>query len=43
MKIVLIHPPLDDPTIQYATAYLAGHLRAKGLDDVVMRDVNIGM
>jgi len=42
MKIVLIHPPLDDPTIPYhATAYLAGHLRAKGFDDVVMRDVNI--
>lgn len=42
MKIVLIHPPLDDPTIPYhATAYLAGHLHAKGFDDVVMRDVNI--
>jgi hypothetical protein len=42
MKIVLIHPPLDDPTIPYhATAYLAGHLRANGFDDVVMRDVNI--
>lgn len=42
MKIVLIHPPLDDPTIPYhATAYLAGHLRANGFNDVVMRDVNV--
>jgi anaerobic magnesium-protoporphyrin IX monomethyl ester cyclase len=42
VNIVLIHPPLDDPTLPYhATAYLAGHLRSKGFDDVVMRDVNI--
>jgi len=42
MKIVLVHPPLDDPTIPYhSTAYLAGHLVHCGFADVAIRDVNI--
>ena len=42
MKITLIHPPIDDPTIPYhSTAYLAGHLIHSGFPDVVMRDLNI--
>lgn len=42
MKITLIHPPLDDPTIPYhSLAYLAGHLAHNGFTDVAMRDVNI--
>lgn len=42
MKITLIHPPLDDPTIPYhSLAYLAGHLAHKGFTDVAMRDINI--
>lgn len=42
MKIVLAHPPLDDPTIPYhSTAYLAGHLVHCGFTDVAIRDVNI--
>jgi Radical SAM superfamily len=42
MKITLIHPPLDDPTIPYhSTAYLAGHLYLNGFTDVGMRDLNI--
>jgi hypothetical protein len=42
MKITLIHPPLDDPTIPYhSLAYLAGHLKHNGFNDVTMRDVNI--
>ena len=42
MKITLIHPPLDDPTIPYhSTAYLAGHLNHNGFSDVRMRDLNI--
>jgi hypothetical protein len=42
MKLTLIHPPLDDPTVPYhSTAYLKGHLRANGFHDVEMRDVNI--
>ncbi len=42
MKITLIHPPLDDPTIPYhSTAYLAGHLNHSGFADVRMRDLNI--
>ncbi len=44
MKILLAHPPLDDPTLPYhATAYLAGHLVHSGFADVVIRDVNIEM
>ncbi len=44
MKIVLAHPPLDDPTLPYhSTAYLAGHLVHCGFDDVAIRDVNIEM
>jgi hypothetical protein len=42
MKLTLIHPPLDDPTVPYhSTAYLKGHLLASGFRDVEMRDVNI--
>ncbi|MCA1568317.1 MAG: radical SAM protein [Acidobacteria bacterium] len=42
MKITLIHPPLDDPTIPYhSMAYLAGQLVHNGFTDVVMRDINI--
>ncbi len=42
MKIVLAHPPFDDPTIPYhSTAYLAGHLVHCGFTDVAIRDVNI--
>lgn len=42
MKITLMHPPLDDPTLPYhSTAYLKGHLSANGFDDVSMRDINI--
>lgn len=44
MKILLAHPPLDDPTLPYhATAYLAGHLVHSGFADVVIRDVNVEM
>jgi anaerobic magnesium-protoporphyrin IX monomethyl ester cyclase len=44
MKIVLAHPPLDDPTLPYhSTAYLAGHLVHCGFTDVAIRDVNIEM
>jgi Radical SAM superfamily len=42
MKITLIHPPLDDPTIPYhSLAYLAGHLKHNGFNNFTMRDVNI--
>ncbi len=42
MKLVLAHPPLDDPTLPYhSTAYLAGHLVHSGFTDVAIRDVNI--
>jgi anaerobic magnesium-protoporphyrin IX monomethyl ester cyclase len=42
MKITLVHPPLDDPTIPYhSMAYLAGHLVHNGFTDVVMRDINV--
>jgi len=42
MKIVLAHPPLDDPTLPYhSAAYLAGHLVHCGFTDVAIRDVNI--
>ena len=42
MKLVLMHPPLDDPTLPYhSTAYLAGQLIHNGFTDVVLRDVNI--
>jgi anaerobic magnesium-protoporphyrin IX monomethyl ester cyclase len=42
MKITLIHPPLDDPTLPYhSTAYLAGHLHHNGFKDVAMRDLNV--
>jgi hypothetical protein len=42
MRLVLTHPPLDDPTLPYhSTAYLAGHLVHNGFTDVVIRDINI--
>jgi hypothetical protein len=42
MKITLIHPPIDDPTLPYhSTAYLAGNLVRNGFTDVAMRDLNI--
>lgn len=42
MNLLLIHPPLDDPTLPYhSTAYLKGNLAAQGFTDVVMRDINI--
>jgi anaerobic magnesium-protoporphyrin IX monomethyl ester cyclase len=42
MRLVLVHPPLDDPTIPYhSTAYLAGHLAHNGFTDVAIRDINI--
>lgn len=42
MRLVLAHPPLDDPTIPYhSTAYLAGHLVHSGFTDVAVRDINI--
>jgi len=42
MKITLMHPPLDDPTLPYhSTAYLTGHLAHNGFTEVSMRDVNI--
>lgn len=44
MKILLAHPPLDDPTLPYhATAYLAGHLVHSGFAEVTIRDVNVEM
>jgi hypothetical protein len=42
MNIVLMHPPLDDPTLPYhSTAYLAGQLRHHGFTSVSLRDINI--
>ncbi|HEX3552543.1 MAG TPA: radical SAM protein [Thermoanaerobaculia bacterium] len=42
MKLVLAHPPLDDPTIPYhSTAYLAGHLVKCGFEAVSIRDTNV--
>ena len=42
MRITLMHPPIDDPTLPYhSTAYLAGHLAHNGFTDVSMRDINI--
>ena len=42
MRLVLAHPPLDDPTLPYhSTAYLAGQLIHNGFTEVVIRDVNI--
>lgn len=42
MKITLMHPPLDDPTLPYhSNAYLMGHLVHSGFTDVSMRDINI--
>jgi anaerobic magnesium-protoporphyrin IX monomethyl ester cyclase len=42
MSVLLIHPPLDDPTIPYhSTAYLVGHLRANGFAGAAARDLNI--
>ena len=42
MKITLMHPPLDDPTLPYhSTAYLMGHLIHNGFTQVFTRDLNI--
>lgn len=42
MRLVLTHPPLDDPTLPYhSTAYLAGHLVHNGFTDVAIRDINV--
>lgn len=42
MRITLIHPPLDDPTLPYhSLAYLKGHLAHSGFHDCSVRDVNI--
>src|SRR5947209_2540463 len=42
MKIAIVHPPLDDPTIPYhSTAYLCGQLLHNGFDQVSTRDLNI--
>jgi len=42
MKITLMHPPLDDPTLPYhANAYLKGHLLHNGFANVSMRDINV--
>ena len=42
MKLLLLHPPLDDPTLPYhSTAYLKGHLVANGFTNVTMRDINV--
>ena len=42
MKLTLIHPPLDDPTIPYhSLAYLAGHMAHQGFMDFSIRDVNV--
>jgi len=41
-RVTLMHPPLDDPTLPYhANAYLAGHLRHMGHEEVGIRDINI--
>lgn len=42
MKITLMHPPLDDPTLPYHSgAYLKGNLLRNGFSDISMRDINI--
>src|SRR5947209_8533780 len=42
MKLTLVHPPFDDPTLPYhSIAYLAGHLKHNGFSQVHMRDLNI--
>lgn len=42
MNMMLIHPPLDDPTIPYhSTAYLKGHLLRSGFQNVTLRDLNV--
>jgi radical SAM family protein len=42
MKITLMHPALDDPTLPYhSSAYLKGHLVHNGFTDVSMRDINV--
>lgn len=42
MNIVLMHAPLDDPTLPYhSTAYLAGHLAHNGFKHAAMRDINV--
>jgi anaerobic magnesium-protoporphyrin IX monomethyl ester cyclase len=42
MKLTLMHPPIDDPTLPYhSLAYLAGHMAHNGFTDVSMRDINV--
>lgn len=42
MKITLLHPPIDDPTLPYhSNAYLLGHLLQSGFADASMRDLNV--
>jgi hypothetical protein len=42
MKLLLVHPSLDDPTLPYhSTAYLKGHLPPMGLQMWKMRDINV--
>ena len=42
MKVTLLYPPIDDPTMPYhGNAYLVGSLRANGLNDASARDINI--
>ncbi|HLG13552.1 MAG TPA: radical SAM protein [Blastocatellia bacterium] len=42
MKTLLLHPPMDDPTLPYhSMAYLAGHALHNGFTNVSMRDVNV--
>jgi len=42
MRLTLVHPPFDDPTLPYhSTAYLTGHLMHTGFHEVATRDLNI--
>ncbi len=42
MKITLLYPPIDDPTMPYhGNAHLLGTLRANGFADATTRDLNV--
>lgn len=42
MRLTLMHPPIDDPTLPYhSLAYLTGHMAYNGFTDVSMRDINV--
>ena len=42
MKITLLYPPIDDPTMPYhGNAHLLGMLRANGFEDSRTRDLNV--